>query len=118
MVGGVQAGNTILTNVSFNNVTWEDISFWTGTIQTGSGALVCNRYGQNSFPIGNEMIYGTIPSTITNISFNGNTAKSPKAKDFIYKWAWLKYYTVTQGSYSANNDEQLTNEFKNCIINL
>jgi len=51
------------------------------------------------------MIYGTIPSTITNITFSGNTAKTPKAKDFIYKWAWLKYYNVTSGSYSTNNDE-------------
>lgn len=118
LVGGVQAGTTILTNVSFNNVTWEDISFWTGTYQAGTSTLVCNRYGQTSFPIGNEMIYGTIPSTISNISFSGNTAKTPRSKDFIYKWEWLKYYEATNGSSSSNNEEQLINAFKNCILNL
>jgi hypothetical protein len=32
LVGGVQTGTTTLTSLTFNNVSWETLSFWTGTI--------------------------------------------------------------------------------------
>jgi hypothetical protein len=77
--------------------------------------MLSTRYN-NTITIGSDIIQGTVPISISTISFKGNTARTPAAKDFVYKWLWGKYQDATNGTVSSNIDALLEQEFAGCTL--
>lgn len=111
------SGTIVFTELSFDNVSWKNLSFWTSTLSQQNTQMVSTRYN-NTITIGNDIIQGTIPITISTIEFTGSTAKKPEAKDLVYKWLWGKYQKATNGSVSANIDTLLQQEFATSKLTL
>lgn len=116
---GVTTSTTsYLTQVVFNNVIWENLSFWAGTMQgTGNNkTLKCVKVGTSQDLQNNRPFIADIPTTIRTIQFTGDTAHTIKSKDFLYKWLWAKYGNVIRTG--AASDERLTAEFANTTITI
>lgn len=108
-------GTRVFSTITLSNVTWENMSFWTTVLQQQNTQMLSTRYN-NTITIGSDIIQGTVPISISTISFKGNTARTPAAKDFVYKWLWGKYQDATNGTVSSNIDALLEQEFAGCTL--
>ena len=93
-----------LTQIEFNNTSWNDLSFWDGTWDPNTNSL---RYVKCNVNSNYDL---NIPTSVRSIKFTGNTANNAKAKQLIFDWL-----TAIETEIRLNNQNSTEEEIQALI---